>query len=363
MSVDNLVSGLLKKSIFTGVALAVVGSFSLHAIQASAQALPKTQLKVVGSISSLPPYRDFEVPFWTKQITEKSGGSITAEVKGFNEMGLKGPEVLRLMSQGVIEMGATVLAYLASDDPVTEAVDIAGLSTDVETARRITEAGKPIYEKLFREKFGVKLLGIGTYPAQVIYCNGELKGLADMKGKKVRVGGRSQSELMDALGATPVTMAFGEVVPGLQNKVVDCAITGTLSGNLAKWHEVTTHLYALPVSWGQIGYAANQQAWDKLAPGVRSLLETEIKRLEKDVWDVAAFHTKEGFFCNTGVDPCTVGQKGKLKLVSATDADRALLKKILTDTMLPKWAARTAPEYVTQFNETIGKAAGVVAKK
>lgn len=342
--------------------LALLGPL-LVATQAHAQALPKTQLKVIGSISSLPPYRDFEQPFWTKQITEKSGGAITAEVKGFNEMGLKGPEVLRLMSQGVVEIGATVLAYLASDDPATEAVDIAGLATDVETARRVTEAGKPIYEKLFKEKFGVKLLGIGTYPAQVIYCNGELKGLADMKGKKVRVGGRSQSELMEALGAVPVTMAFGEVVPGLQNKVVDCAITGTLSGNLAKWHEVTTHLYSLPVSWGQIGYAANQQSWDKLAPGVRTLLETEIKRLEKEVWDVAAFHTKEGFFCNTGVDPCTVGQKGKMRLVSATDADRALLKKVVAETMLPKWAARSAPEYVTQFNETIGKAIGVVAKK
>ena len=83
---------------------------------AQAQDLPKTNLKVVGSISSLPPYKDFELPFWTKTLSEKSKGAITAEAKGFNEMGLKGPEVLRLMSQGVLEIGATVLAYLAADD-------------------------------------------------------------------------------------------------------------------------------------------------------------------------------------------------------------------------------------------------------
>jgi TRAP-type C4-dicarboxylate transport system substrate-binding protein len=51
----------------------------------------------------------------------------------------------------------------------------------------------------------------------------------------VRVAGRSQSELVQALGGTPVTMAFGEVVPAMQNRTVDCGITGTLSGNLAKW--------------------------------------------------------------------------------------------------------------------------------
>ena len=330
---------------------------------AQAQDLPKTNLKVVGSISSLPPYKDYELPFWTKTLSEKSRGAITAEAKGFNEMGLKGPEVLRLMSQGVLEIGATVLAYLAADDPTNEAVDIAGLVTDVETARKITEASKPMYEKLFREKFGVKLLGISTYPAQVIYCNAEIKSLADMKGKKVRVGGRSQSELMTALGATPVTMAFGEVVPALQNKTVDCGITGTLSGNLAKWNEVTTHLLALPVSWGQIAYAANIKSLEKLDPRVRSLIETEVKGLEKNIWDAAALHTEQGYACNSGADACKLGAKGKMKLVQPTDADKALLKKIVTETMIPAWAARCSADCVSGFNDTIGKVVGVVAKK
>ena len=341
----------------TALAATVMANF------ASAQDLPKTNLKVVGSISSLPPYKEFEQPFWTKTLAEKSKGAITADVKGFNEMGLKGPEVLRLMSQGVIEMGATVLAYLAADDPTNEAVDIAGMVTDVDVARRVTEASKPMYEKLFREKFGVKLLAISTYPAQVAYCNGEIKSLADLKGKKVRVGGRSQSELIEALGGTPVTMAFGEVVPALQNKVVDCGLTGTLSGNLAKWHEVSTHMLALPLSWGQIGYAAQIKAWDKLDPKVRALIETEIKVMEKSIWDAAALHTAQGIACNGGADDCKLGTKGKLKIVQPSDADRALLKKIVAETMIPKWTARAPAESIAAFNDGIGKVVGVTAKK
>jgi hypothetical protein len=87
--------------------LAATAAFTFGLAQA--QPLPKTQLRVVGSISSLPQYKDFEVPFWTVQLKEKSGGAITADIKGFNEMGLKGPEVLRLMGQGVMEIGATVM--------------------------------------------------------------------------------------------------------------------------------------------------------------------------------------------------------------------------------------------------------------
>lgn len=344
------------------VVLAALAVVSLLAAPAGAQDLPKTQLKVVGSISSLPPYKEFEVPFWTKTLAEKSKGAITAEIKGFNEMGLKGPEVLRLMSTGALEIGATVLAYLAADDATFEAVDIAGLLTDVDSARKATEASKAMYTKVM-QKFGVKLLGIGTYPAQVIYCNAELNGLADVKGKKVRVAGRSQSELVQALGGTPVTMAFGEVVPAMQNKTVDCGITGTLSGNLAKWNEVSTHLVALPVSWGQIAYATNAKTWDRLDPRVRALIEAEVKNLEKGIWDAAAFHTAQGLACNAGTDECKIGTKGKMKVIQPTAADRALLKKIVVETMLPKWAARCSAECVADFNQTIGKTVAVTAKK
>jgi len=335
---------------------------TLFAGFALAQDLPKTQLKVVGSISSLAPYKDFEVPFWTRTLPEKSKGAISAEVKGFNEMGLKGPEVLRLMSTGALEIGATVLAYLAADDPTNEAPDIAGLVTSVDEARKATEASKALVQGVF-QKFGVKLLAAGTYPAQVLYCNAAIKGLGDIRGKKVRVAGRSQSELVEALGGTPVTMAFGEVVPALQNKTVDCGITGTLSGNLAKWNEVSTHLLAIPLSWGQIAYAVNQKSWEKMDPRVRALIETEIKGMENAIWDTAAYHTEQGYACNAGRDDCKIGTKGKMTVVQPSEADRAALKKVVAEVMLPKWAARCSADCVRDFNGSIGKVLGVAAKK
>ena len=345
--------------------LTILGALcaSLTLQTAHAQALPATKLQVVGSISSLPQYKEFEVPFWTKTLGEKSGGAITAEIKGFNEMGLKGPEVLRLMGQGVMEIGATVVAYLAADDPANEMIDMAGLLHDVRTARQVTDALRPYYAKLYKEKFGVELLGFGTYPAQVLYCNAELKGLGDIKGKKVRAAGRSQSELVQALGGTPVTLAFGEVVPALQNKTVDCAITGTLSGNLAKWNEVTTHLLAMPLSWGQIAYAANAKTWGAYDPRVRNLISTEVKALETAVWNAADNFTQQGYECNAGTDKCTLGTKGKMKIVQPSAADREMLRKALADVTIPKWAERCSAACVAEYNATVGKITGVAAKK
>lgn len=326
-----------------------------------AQEMPKTALKVVGAWGNLTQYKNFEQPFWSKEVTEKSNGAITAEITPFNEMGLKGAEIFRLMRLGVIDFGSTVLGYVAADDARNEAVDLAGLAPDVATARKISDAYKPVYDKFYRERFGVQVLGIWPYSAQVLFCNGDIKGLADLKGKKVRTGNRTLAEFVEAFGGTGVTMAFNEVVPALQNKVVDCAITGTLSGNSAKWHEVATHIYALPLGWSHVMHGVNVKTWEKLNPQVRAFLQKEIAGLEDRIWKAAAEETQQGYDCNAGKDSCTMGTKAKMTVVPVSDADKALLKKALTDTVLPKWAARCQGDCVATFNDSIGKVVGLTA--
>ncbi|SHH40258.1 TRAP transporter substrate-binding protein [Pollutimonas bauzanensis] len=330
--------------------------------QEKADDLPKTQLQVVGGLSNLTAYQNFEQPFWTKTIPELSGGQVTATIKGFNEMGLKGPEILRLIGQGVIPIGTATLAYFASDNPINEAIDLAGLAPDVKTAREITDAFAPVYQK-FYAKNNIKVLGFSTYPAQVLFCNASITGLADIKGKKVRTSSRTTAEFVQALGGTSVTIAFGEVVPALQNGVVDCAITGSMSGYSAKWYEVSTHLYVLPINWNQQIHAANLDYWNKLDPKVQEFLQKNISVMTDRIWDAAAKETQEGYDCNTGAAACTQPVKGKMKLVEPTAEDRELLKKITAQTVVPKWAARCSAECVKDFNETIGKKLGVTAAK
>lgn len=335
---------------------------SLIAGSAMAQTLPKTTLRITGGLSNLSAYNDYEKPFWTQVVPRASGGAITAEIKGFNEMGIKGPELLRLMSQGVVEFGTATLSYFAGDNPINEAIDLAGLAPDVKTARAVTDAFEPVYNKVYGDNAKVRILGISTYPGQVLFCNAPIKGLADMKGKKVRTSSRTQADFVEALGGASVTMAFGEVVPALQNKVVDCAITGSLSGYSAKWYEVSTHLLALPINWNQQIHAVNQGTWDKLDPKVREFLQNQIGKMVDNIWDAAAQQTQEGYDCNTGAAACTRPVKGKMVLVQPSEADRAQLAKI-REIVLTKWASRCSTQCVTDFNATVGKLLNVTAKK
>lgn len=354
----------MKKKLSRTLALPALALGLVFGTQALAQTsdLPRTELKVVGGLSNLTAYQNNELPFWTKTIPERSGGQITATVQGFNEMGLKGPELLRLIGQGVVPFGTATLSYFAGDNPINEAIDLAGLAPDVEKARVVTEAFKPVYTA-FYDKNRVKVLGISTYPAQVFFCNAPITGLADIKGKKVRTSSRTTGEFVQALGGTAVTLPFGEVVPALQNGVVDCAITGSMSGYSAKWYEVSTHLMALPINWNQQIHAANLNTWNKLDPKVQTFLQTQIDGLVDQIWKAAATETQMGYDCNTGAAACDQPNKGSMKLVEPSDADRALLRKITDEVVVPKWAARCNAQCVKDFNATIGKELGIVAAK
>ncbi len=334
---------------------------SMLAINAYADELPATHLKVVGSVGTSASYRDFEAPFFGEELAEDSNGQVTAEIRPFNEMGLKGGEILRLVKQGVIEYGATIMAYMSSDDPVNEAIDLAGLTTDYDSARAVTDGFKPYLSKVYDDKFDAKLLGLWPNPAQVLYCKGDIQDLADLKGKKVRTSSRTQAEFVDALGGTGVTMAFGEVVPALQNGVVDCAITATLSGNLAKWYEVSDHIVELPIAWNQIVLVVSNKTWNNTAPETQAYIENKVAALESRIWNEVKYQTEQGYECNQGLDSCEIGYKGAMTLVKADDEDRALLHETLLAEVVPKWAERCTAECVEAWNDTVGQVVDVKA--
>ena len=335
-------------------------SAAIWSTPGQAEDLPKTKVNVVGTWANLSIYKEREHPFWTQTVPEKSNGAVTAEIRAFTEMGLKGGEVFRLMRQGVIDFGSTVLGYVAGDDPENEAVDLAGFSADIEVARQVSDAYKPVLADLYEKKYGVKLLAVFPFHAQVLYCKDAISGLDDLKGKKVRTFSKSLSEFVEAVGATGVNIPFGEVVPALQKGVADCAITGALSGNLAKWHEVTSHLYALPVGWSMVMHGVNLKSWNKLPEPVRAFLTAEIDAWEDQVWDAADAETQSGLACNTGAD-CTGGNPAGMTLVPVSDTDRTKLREIMETVIVPNWASRCGADCVEKWNGTVGKVVGITA--
>ena len=132
------------------------------------------------------------------------------------------------MKLGVIDLASGVIGYMAGDSPQFDGVDLAGVSPDMATTRKIVDAYTPVLNKIMEEQYGAKLLILFPSPPQVLFCRKPVGKVADLKGMKVRVSTPSMADLIAGLGATTVTMPFGEVTTSLERGVIDCGITGTL---------------------------------------------------------------------------------------------------------------------------------------
>jgi TRAP-type C4-dicarboxylate transport system substrate-binding protein len=312
--------------------------------------------------ATLPQYTRVDVPLLRDEVPKKSGGRVEFNLKSWPEMSVQGPELIRLVRSGQVDLGAAPLTTVSGDVPFLDGVDLAGLAPELDTARKIANVLVPIANKEL-ERIGVKLVGTYPFPAQVFFCKKPLTGLADLKGVKVRTNGPSASDLVSYLGGQPAAIAFGEVYTALERGTVDCAITGTGSGNGVKWYEVTTHLYTLSTAWSTSGYFVNLAWWNKLDPAVRGFLEKTMAGVEDAQWKLGAEVTQDGIDCNIGkADGCkihTLVTKDPLVEVKPSEADKKWLREILVENVLPGWVKRCGDRCGTIYNEIIAPITGI----
>jgi TRAP-type transport system periplasmic protein len=327
----------------------------------AAQDLPKTNVKVIGLNSPTPVSIYDELPFWRKTIPEASKGAITADITPLDQMGIDDKTMLRLLKLGVMDFGAMDISKMAGDDPRFEACDLAGLTLDPDKARVACDAYRGVIDRQMQKNWNVKLLAFGGNTPQVFWCRDVISGLDGFKGKKVRVFNNTMRDFLGGVGATAVSMAFAEVVPALSAGVVDCGVTGSLSGNTAGWNEVTKSIYPMSLGWSINVLAVNLDTWRRLDPKVQTFMLEQVKAYEDKMWATIKTTTGEAINCNTGQQPCTMGKLAKSTIVAVKPEEADAHKKLVEGGVLAGWAKRCGAECAKEWNETVGKALGLRA--
>ena len=319
-------------------------------------------LRVVGGLAGLNQYTRHEEPFWARELPRLSGGRLRAEIVPFDRAGIRGQDMLRLMQLGVVPFGTALLSLSTAQDPLLGAPDLAGLSPDLPSLRRHLAAFRPVLERTLRERHGIELLAVYTYPAQMTFCNRPLSSLSDLAGRKVRISSPTQADWIEALGGVPVTTPFAEVNAAMAAGAMDCAITGSMSGNTIGLHERTSHLHTMPVTWGMAIFGANSAAWQALPAPWKDLLRQQLPRLEQSIWLESDRETGEGLACNVGAAACLSGRKGRMTEVRETPADARRRREIFESTVLTRWLQRCGPACADTWNQTLGPVSGFTAR-
>jgi TRAP-type C4-dicarboxylate transport system substrate-binding protein len=273
-------------------------------------------------------------------------------------------DTMRLVRSGTFDIVETTIGAASRDDPFLEGLDLIGVSPDIDTLQEVVDAYREVFTARVAERFNAHVLTLWPFGPQVFFCRGDVNGVGDLRGLRVRSFTPTMSALVQHLGATPVTLQFAEVYPALQRGVAECAITSPTSGNTGNWPEVTDTLFMLGISWSVQTHLINLDTWNRMSPEAQAAMTAAFNDLETQYWDMARELTGNAVACSTGQD-CVGYNAFTSRLVEPSAEDIAVLNEAVEAVVLSTWAQTCNTNYpgcTDVWNSTVGAARGLTIR-
>ena len=256
-------------------------------------------------------------------IEKDSGGRIKGEVYPASQLGSTQRQAEGVQF-GAIQCQVVPPEFLVGIDERFEVLAAPGLVESMEQGQRL--AADPAVRNLMLGLGADKgLHGVGLFmdSQSAIFARSPIRRLADFKGKKIRIfASQFQSVAIKRLGATPVAMTLGDVIPALQDNALDGAVGALVV--FAPMHLQDTAKYVTET---------NQ-------PAIFGIVEVSKKWYDSLPADLQQIVDKDGAAGSTIINPWTIESNvqahrawtsGGGELISLRPDEQASMLKILAN--------------------------------
>jgi tripartite ATP-independent transporter DctP family solute receptor len=210
-------------------------------------------------------------------INERSGGRIQATVYPSGQLG-----TLRTMTEGLqlgtLEMATQSPGGLASFWPMMGVLELPYMFKSNQEVYDVIDGpiGQELNQK-FLEKNNVRILGYWMNLVRETTNNKRpVKTPDDLKGIKLRVPEtKTIADAFKALGASPVTMAVGELYTALAQGTVDGQENPSSIIFASKYYEVQKYLSLTNHVFSPVVVMVSEDFWKKLPDDLRKIVEEE----------------------------------------------------------------------------------------
>ena len=209
-----------------------------------------------------------------EEVESKSGGSIAVEIYDSAQL-YKDKEVPAAVGSGSIEAGVASLTRYVGDIP---AVDIFYqpflFDTEAKVRKAVAKGSEirgPIDEAI--KGTGSTVLWWQAYGGAIMLSNGgAIKNPGDMKGKKVRVFGKTLGQFVEATGGAPTLISGSEQYLAYQRGTVDVGMTGVSGVKSRKLYEVMDTITVTNHADIEFIVVANTDWWNSLTSEQQSII-------------------------------------------------------------------------------------------
>ena len=284
--------------------------------------------------------------FFAPNLERRTNGALIVGSASFRELGIPGPETLRFLRDGTIDMADMFSPYLAGELPEVEILHLHGLYADRSEQYRATVQMLPHIERLLID-------ATGGYPININWRSGHdlflftrkpLYEPEDLQEMKVRSFSASLSDWLTGMGAEPQFLASAEVYIALERHIIDAVVTTVDGAHQEHWHEITNYINGPVVSWAASYNVINGEIWEGIPKDLQEIIKEEAAKLELEALRVAAIHNEIGLQRNLDAG---------MTYVEFGPEMRAQSKEAARSMVIPNWVKRIggpSSPFVELFN-------------
>jgi len=213
---------------------------------------------------------------FAKKVSDMTGGKFQIAIHAGGEL-MPPLGVVDGVQNGTVEMAHTAPYYFFGKDE-TFALGCAipfGLNSRQMTAWMVEGNGMKLMREFYRNYNIVNFQGGNTGAQMGGWYRKEIKGMADIKGMKMRIGGFG-GKVLERIGGVPLNLPGGEIYSALEKGTVDAAEwVGPYDDQKLGFNKVAP-FYAYPAWWEggpQLDFYVNSKAYDALSPEYKAILE------------------------------------------------------------------------------------------
>jgi len=232
------------------------------------------------------------MPGLAKEIEIATNGQLKIDVFIPGEHPYQLGDQLKAVSDGEVQMSFIIAGYVSGLEPSFMPVDLPLL----------IPAGRfDIYRSLFKKfsdgyyndvfnEWGVHLVLYSLTPSQNYYFkNLWMEDKNSLKGKKVRSWSKEVSNLITLMGGIPVTLAYEDILSGLQTGLIDGTTTNFFSAYDTNVFEICKNVQMIQDSYSEEMVVVNNKAWAELPSDIQKIV-ADIFEEEQKTFELLCFY-------------------------------------------------------------------------
>ena len=209
---------------------------------------------------------------FAEDVGKATNGKLKITVYAAGELPYKAPDVVKAVSTNQVQMGDVAVGFASGDAPELNVLSMPFLCTSYDQFDKALAAIKPASDEVLGKKFGITAAMHWTMPPQNFWLGKPVARLDDLKGVKVRTWNPEQVEMMKSLGGSAISITSAEVIPALERKVIDGAITSAFSASDWRAYELVKTGYMVNMTMGHQAMLINTAELQKLPADVQQTL-------------------------------------------------------------------------------------------